>query len=190
MWFITALTTLEISGIENGMGTKTTDVTSGSEMQRSPFVFPSTWSFAALCDPHFDTALGTRIYSSTTNRFRDCMLTHHRYFLDGADENMNQTNETRVIILQRSPKTVFKYHADDGFRATHCCCSSSAQVATGFQQTCLQDPELRRLSEPSWTLMPSKQHQPPRSWGLSSTIHSCESWRWRLSCTRLLAWGL
>lgn len=44
------------------------------------------------------------VYSTRTNRFRDCMLTHHRYFLDGADENMSQTNEAQVIILQRSPR--------------------------------------------------------------------------------------
>lgn len=36
MWFITAETTLKSPGLQ--LGTKAADVTSGSEMQRSPFV--------------------------------------------------------------------------------------------------------------------------------------------------------
>lgn len=81
----------EIARIE--MGTKSKDVTSGSEMQRLPFVSPPTWSFAVLCSLHSNTALGIRILTSTTNRVQDCVLIHQRYVLDGTAENMHQTNE-------------------------------------------------------------------------------------------------
>lgn len=110
MWSIAALTNLKSPGLE--LGTRAGDVASGSELQRSPFVFPPTWSLAALCGPHCNTALGTRIYSSRTNYFRDCMPIHQRYVLDGAAANMNQTNQSQVISPRRS-KLAFKYHADD-----------------------------------------------------------------------------
>lgn len=148
-------------------------------MQRSPFVFPPTWSLAALWGPHSNTVVGTHKDSSTTNCFRNCMLTHQRYFPDGAAENMNQTNEAQVISPQR-PELVFKYHAGDSSQVAHCCCcccccSLSIQAGAVSQQTCLQFSEPRSLSELSWMLMPSRLPQLPRSWVWSSTTHSCES---------------
>lgn len=85
-------------------------------MQRSPLVSPPAWSFAVLCNPHFRAALGTRISSPTNNCFRDSMLTHQRYFADGAAENTNQANEAQVISRQQST-LVFKYHAGDDSQA-------------------------------------------------------------------------
>lgn len=78
---------LEIARIENGYQVQGCYIRIRNATVA--FVSPPTWSFAVLCSLHSNTALGTRILTSTANRFQDCMLIHQRYVLDGTAENVH-----------------------------------------------------------------------------------------------------